>query len=84
LTRAEGASHRAFEAARKGYRAGLTDLTTLLQIERTWRGNRAALHAVRAGVLSGTVGAVRALGGGWSPPADLPQALTTPPAAGPR
>jgi NodT family efflux transporter outer membrane factor (OMF) lipoprotein len=84
LTRAEEASHRSFEAARKGYRTGLTDLTTLLQIERTWRGNRAALHAVRAGVLSGTVGAVRALGGGWSPPAYLPQALTTPPAAGPR
>ncbi|MDE2597384.1 MAG: TolC family protein [Sphingomonadales bacterium] len=67
LERAEADSRRAFDAARRGYQAGLTDLTTLLQVERTWRQNRAALHAVRAGMLTGTVNAIRALGGGWNP-----------------
>ncbi len=74
LSRAEERGRFAFEAARRGYRAGLTDLTTLLQSERTWRAARSALTAARAQALTNVVGAFTALGGGWDPtsPASLP------------
>lgn len=67
LTRAEERARFAFEAARKGYGAGLTDLTTLLQSERTWRATRAALTGARTQALTNVVSAFRALGGGWNP-----------------
>lgn len=79
LDRAESQSRYAFEAARRGYAAGLTDLTTLLQSERTWRQNRATLNAGRFALLSDTVAAIRALGGGWDPQADLGPAAALPP-----
>lgn len=69
LGRATEQAHYAFEAARTGYRAGLTDLTTLLQSEREWRATRSALTAAQASALIDTVDAFRALGGGWSPAA---------------
>ncbi len=81
LERAEANAHRAFDTARKGYQAGLTDLTTLRQIERTWRQNRAALQAAQAGLLTGSIGAIRALGGGWNPAADIRQTLSATPSA---
>jgi outer membrane protein TolC len=71
LARATERSRAAFDAARRGYAAGLTDLTTLLQAERTWLQNRATLDAGRFGLLSDTVTAIRALGGGWDPQTDL-------------
>ena len=67
LAVAEDASHKAFEAARRGYAAGLTDLTSLTQIQRTWIQNRGALAVARAGQLTQTITAIRALGGGWQP-----------------
>lgn len=68
----------AFDAARRGYSAGLTDLTTLLQAERVWLQNRTALDGARFGLLSDTVTAIRALGGGWNPQADLSPAAPLP------
>ncbi len=80
LDQAARQSRYAFDAARRGYAAGLTDLTTLLQSERTWQQNRATLDAGRFALLSDTVTAIRALGGGWDPQADLgPDAVLPPP-----
>jgi NodT family efflux transporter outer membrane factor (OMF) lipoprotein len=64
-------ARQAFDTARSGYAAGLTDLTTLLQAERVWLQNRATLNAAQFALLSDTVTAIRALGGGWSPQTDL-------------
>lgn len=71
LVSATDRARYAFDTARRGYSAGLTDLTTLLQAERIWLQNRATLNAARFGLLSDTVTAIRALGGGWDPQADL-------------
>lgn len=71
LERATQQARYAFDAARRGYAAGLTDLTTLLQAERTWQLNRATRDAGRFALLSDTVTAIRALGGGWDPQTDL-------------
>ena len=74
LSRAEERARFAFDAGRKGYSAGLTDLTTLLQSEQTWRAARRALTNARTQALNNVVGAFRALGGGWNPddPAKAP------------
>jgi len=74
LGRAAERARYAFDAARTGYRIGLTDLTTLLQSERSWRAAQAALTTARARALTNVVAAFRALGGGWSPgdPATAP------------
>lgn len=66
LGRATDRARYAFDAARTGYRIGLTDLTTLLQSERNWRQTRATLRQLQSGALGDYVAAVRALGGGWS------------------
>jgi NodT family efflux transporter outer membrane factor (OMF) lipoprotein len=71
LERAAARAKTAFDAARRGYAAGLTDLTTLLQAERIWLQNRGALSAARFALLSDTVTAIRALGGGWNPDTGL-------------
>lgn len=74
LIRAEERARFAFDAGRKGYDAGLTDLTTLLQSEQTWRTARRALTNARTQALNNVVSAFRALGGGWNPdePATAP------------
>jgi NodT family efflux transporter outer membrane factor (OMF) lipoprotein len=71
LGRATLRARVAFDAARRGYTAGLTDLTTLLQVERVWIQNRSSLNAARFALLSDTVTAIRALGGGWNPETSL-------------
>jgi outer membrane protein TolC len=71
LDRATTRAQTAFDAARRGYADGLTDLTTLLQVERVWIQNRSALNAARFALLSDTVSAIRALGGGWDPQTSL-------------
>lgn len=71
LARAADQARYAFEAARRGYQAGLTDLTTLLQSQRTWLQNRATLNSAQYNLLADTVAAIRALGGGWDPQSDL-------------
>ena len=65
LRRAEERARFAFEAQRAGYRAGVVDPTTLIQVERTWRANLAALSDLRAATLIDAVNVFRALGGGW-------------------
>lgn len=67
LDRAEARSRYAFDAARTGYRIGVTDLTALLQAEQAWRGARIAAINQRTLALRDTVAAYRALGGGWTP-----------------
>ncbi|PHY20870.1 efflux transporter outer membrane subunit [Caulobacter sp. BP25] len=57
----------AYEASRKGYAAGLTDLTTALQTEQSWRGARTALTGAQTQALQRAVQTYKALGGGWSP-----------------
>ncbi len=75
LSLAEERARFAFDAARKGFDVGITDLTTLLQSEQTWRAARRALTNARTQALTNVVGAFRALGGGWNPddPATAPE-----------
>jgi NodT family efflux transporter outer membrane factor (OMF) lipoprotein len=77
LTTAEARARSAYEAQQRGFQAGLTDLTTLLDAERAYRGARSALSGARTQALQRSVQAFRALGGGWDP--DLLN--TTPPTA---
>ena len=63
---AETKARRAFDSSRKAYDQGLLDLTTLLDAERSWRGARSALTALKASALIDAVTTVKALGGGWS------------------
>lgn len=67
LENAEAQARIAFDAARLGYQAGLTEITALLDAERTWRAARTSLNAVRAQALQDAVAAFKALGGGWTP-----------------
>uniref|UniRef100_B0SUR1 RND efflux system, outer membrane lipoprotein, NodT family n=1 Tax=Caulobacter sp. (strain K31) TaxID=366602 RepID=B0SUR1_CAUSK len=69
LTEGEARARRAYEAGRTGYSLGLTDLTTTLQSEQSWRAARAALTSARTQALLRAVQAYKALGGGWSPEA---------------
>lgn len=65
LETAANNAEKAFAIARVSYQAGLIDLTTFLQVGRTWLQARNARDAGRAQLLSDTVAAIRALGGGW-------------------
>jgi NodT family efflux transporter outer membrane factor (OMF) lipoprotein len=78
LARAEERARFAFSTGRKGYEAGLTDLTTLLQSEQTWRAARRALTTSRTQALNNIVSAFRTLGGGWNP--DVPATAPDQPA----
>lgn len=66
LTSAETNARFSYDSARRGYQAGLTDITSLLDAERAWRGARTSLNAVRAQALQDAVAAFKALGGGWA------------------
>ncbi|ENZ78097.1 MULTISPECIES: TolC family protein [Caulobacter] len=72
LSAGERRAASAYEASRKGYAAGLTDLTTALQAEQSWRGARTALTGAQTQALQRAVQTYKALGGGWSP-TSLPQ-----------
>jgi NodT family efflux transporter outer membrane factor (OMF) lipoprotein len=65
LTEGERRAARAYEAARKGYSLGLTDLTTALSAEQSWRSTRAQLTSAQVQGLRQAVTAFKALGGGW-------------------
>lgn len=67
LTVADNRSRFAFDAAKKGYDLGLTDLTTLLDAERSWRAARAALTTAQVTALVDSATLFQALGGGWTP-----------------
>jgi NodT family efflux transporter outer membrane factor (OMF) lipoprotein len=59
-------SRFAFDAANRGYDLGLTDLTSLIQAEQTWRQTRATYTASEISALVDTVATFKALGGGWN------------------
>ena len=65
LDRATKRSRFAFDAASKGYDLGLTDLTSLIQAEQTWRQTRATYTSAEISALVDTVATFKALGGGW-------------------
>jgi len=67
LSAGERRAATAYEASRKGYAAGLTDLTTALQAEQAWRAVRSASTAAQTQALQRAVQTYKALGGGWSP-----------------
>ena len=67
LSAGEARAASAYAASRKGYAAGLTDLTAALQAEQSWRAARTALTGARGQALLRAVQAYKALGGGWSP-----------------
>ena len=69
LTAGERRAATAYEAYRRGYAAGLSDLTSALQAEQTWRAARTALSGARGQALQRAVQTYKALGGGWSPQA---------------
>jgi NodT family efflux transporter outer membrane factor (OMF) lipoprotein len=69
LTTGEAEALSAYRAARADYAAGVEDLTSALQAERTWRTARTALTGARVQALRRSVQAFKALGGGWSPDA---------------
>ena len=56
---------RAYEASRKGYVAGFTDLQTTLDNERAWRTVRTLKTAAQVQALRRAVQTYKALGGGW-------------------
>lgn len=55
----------AYDAARKGYDLGLTDITILVQAEQEWRQTRATYTAAATDALVDSVSTFKALGGGW-------------------
>ncbi len=67
LTDGEARAQRAYAAGRKGYTLGLTDQTSTLQSETSWRLARTALTAAKTQALQRAVQTYKALGGGWSP-----------------
>ncbi len=67
LAAGERRAASAYEASRKGYAMGLTDLTTALQAEQSWRSSRTALTGAQTQALQRAVQTYKALGGGWSP-----------------
>lgn len=69
LSAGERRAAAAYEASRKGYAAGLTDLTTALQAEQAWRAVRSAATGAQTQALQRAVQTYKALGGGWSPEA---------------
>jgi outer membrane protein TolC len=72
----EARAHRAYDAAKQGYDLGFNDLTTALQAEQTWRGDRSALTAERVQALRRAVQTYKALGGGWAYAATKPATQT--------
>ena len=61
----------AYDAARKGYGLGLTDLTILVQAEQGWRQTRAAYTGAATSSLVDAVATFKALGGGWPASAEM-------------
>ena len=65
LTAGEVRARAAYEATRTGYARGLTDLSTTLHAEQSWRAIRAQLTAAQVQALRRSVQATKAIGGGW-------------------
>ena len=67
LATGEVRARSSYDAALTQYRLGLTDLTTLLDVEASWRAARTQTSAARVDALSRSVQLFKALGGGWTP-----------------
>jgi outer membrane protein TolC len=67
LDRGLARARASYDAALTQYRLGLTDLTTLLDVEASWRAARQTAAAARVDALSRSVQLFKALGGGWTP-----------------
>jgi NodT family efflux transporter outer membrane factor (OMF) lipoprotein len=65
LTDGEVRAGRAYQAARKSYALGLTDLQTALSAEQSWRTTRSQLTSAQVQGLRQAVTTFKALGGGW-------------------
>lgn len=65
LTEGEARARHGYDAARTGYARGLTDLSSTLQAEQSWRAVRAQLTAAQVQALRRSVQAMKAIGGGW-------------------
>lgn len=66
LAQGEARARVAYNAAQRRYQAGLDDLQTVLDAERSWRGTRSALAGARVQALQRSVQAFKAVGGGWN------------------
>lgn len=73
LRQAEARARFAFNAASLGYKLGLSDITTLLQAEQTWRATRAGYTGQQTTTLQDAVQTFKALGGGWNAEAAAPK-----------
>ncbi len=65
------ASQRASQLAFERFRAGVTDLTVVLEAERSFLSAQDALAQAEAAAASSYVAVYRALGGGWPAPQQL-------------
>ena len=65
LDAGEDRAERAYEASRRGYAAGLTDLQTALGAEQSWRAVRTQETGAQVQALRRAVQTYKALGGGW-------------------
>ncbi|MGZ3375311.1 MAG: efflux transporter outer membrane subunit [Phenylobacterium sp.] len=65
LTEGEARAARGYNASKLGYDRGLTDLTTTLNAEQSWRATRAQLTAAEVQAARRTIQVYKALGGGW-------------------
>jgi multidrug efflux system outer membrane protein len=59
------ASQTAFDLAEIQHKAGLTDLLTVLDSERTLAGNQDQLAQSQVSVMTNLISLYKALGGGW-------------------
>jgi multidrug efflux system outer membrane protein len=67
LREGEARARRAYDASRKGYELGLTDLSTTLSAQQAWRTTRLAYTSAQVQSLTRAVQVFKAMGGGWSP-----------------
>lgn len=65
LAAGEARAAKAYQAARTGYARGLTDLSSTLSAEQSWRAVRTQLTSAQVQALRRSVQAYKAVGGGW-------------------
>jgi NodT family efflux transporter outer membrane factor (OMF) lipoprotein len=84
LQDASSAATRAATLARQRYGSGLVDFQTVLETQRSQLSTQDSLAAINASVSADHVRLYKALGGGWSPDADLALAPSTEASLSPR
>jgi NodT family efflux transporter outer membrane factor (OMF) lipoprotein len=77
LQDASSAATRAATLARQRYGSGLVDFQTVLETQRSQLSTQDSLASINASVSADHVRLYKALGGGWSPDAELAPALPT-------